>query len=96
MARHFSPSFRQRTNGTWEDYAAVHQRITQLRANVDRMTFTVLDELLAGPRYAERHVIDLVVQDGGAVTLEVYVFAERDPDGRFLWIEEFSRDLGAG
>ncbi|CAN7300480.1 hypothetical protein [Caballeronia sp. LjRoot31] len=39
-------------------------------------------------RYAERHVVDLIKRDGERILQEVYLFAERDPDGRFARIEE--------
>lgn len=86
--RHFGPTFRQRTNGSWDDRPAFLARIVLLREAVEHATITVLDELLDGDRYAERHVVDLVRHDGERVVQEVYVFAERDPDGRFARIEE--------
>lgn len=88
MDRHFAPTFRQRTNGRWDGRDAVAARIAQMREAVAQATVTVLDEVRDGPRYAERHVIDLRKRDGERVSLEVYVFAELDADGRFAWIEE--------
>jgi len=86
--RHFAPGFRQRTNGHWDDRATFVARIAQLREMVDHARITVLDELAVGPRYAERHRIELVKRDGQRIVQEVYVFAQRDPDGRFACIEE--------
>lgn len=86
--RHFGPTYRQRTNGTWDDRAAFCARIVLLREVVEHTTITVLDELIDADRYAERHVVDLVKRDGERIVQEVYVFAERDPDGRFTRIEE--------
>ena len=86
--RHFGPSFRQRTNGSWDDRAAFLARIVRFREVFKHATITVLDELVDGDRYAERHVIDLVKRDGDRIVQEVYVFAERDPEGRFTRIEE--------
>jgi hypothetical protein len=86
--RHFSPTFRQRTNGRWDDRAAFLARIGLLREVVEHATITVLDELVDADRYAERHVIQLVKRDGERIVQEVYLFAERDPDGRFTCIEE--------
>jgi hypothetical protein len=86
--RHFAPTFRQRTNGSWNDRAAFLARIVLLREAVEHATITVLDELVDADRYAERHVVDLVKRDGARVVQEVYVFAERDPGGRFTRIEE--------
>lgn len=86
--RHYGPTFRQRTNGSWEDRPGFVARIVHLRNVVEHASITVLDELTDGPRYAERHVADLVQRDGTRMLQEVYVFAERDPDGRFVRIEE--------
>lgn len=88
LDRHFGPTFRQRTNGSWEDRAAVLARIVQFREVVEHATITVLDELAVGDRYAERHLIDLLHRAGTRTVHEVYVFAERDADGRFTRIEE--------
>lgn len=93
LDRHFAPGFRQRTNGDWEDRPAVLARIAELREIAEHVTVTVLDELADGARYAERHVVDLVRRDGARVAQEVYVFAERDADGRFVRIEEASLPL---
>ncbi len=86
--RHYGPSFRQRTNGSWDDRPAVLARIAALRKVVDHATITVLDELTDGHRYAERHIVDLVQRDGNRILQEVSVFAEQDSDGRFVRIEE--------
>ena len=88
--RHFAPGFRQRSNGYWDERAAFRVRMLLLRDVVDRATISVLDELADGSRYAERHVIDLMKRDGERILQEVYVFAERDRDGRFTRIEETS------
>lgn len=94
MDRHFSPDFRQRTNGRWENRAAVCARIISLREVVKHTQITVLDELVAADGYAERHVIELVKHDGQRIVQEVYLFAQRAPDGRFTRIEESTVLLG--
>jgi hypothetical protein len=86
--RHYGPTFRQRTNGSWNDRRGFLARIDDLRKVVKHATITVLDELTDDNRYAERHIVDLVQRDGKRILQEVYVFAERDPDGRFARIEE--------
>ncbi|GEN11823.1 hypothetical protein SAMN05443572_115185 [Myxococcus fulvus] len=91
--RHFVRAFRQRTNGTWEDRAAFVARIAELRGVIERVTVTVLDELVDGQRYAERHVIDVVQRDGTRAIQEVSLFAERAPDGRFVRLEEMTLKL---
>ncbi len=88
VVRHFSPTFRQRTNGTWDDRPQFLARAVELRKVVEHATITVLDELTDGARYAERHVVDLLNRDGRRLRQEVYVFGERDADGRFSRIEE--------
>jgi hypothetical protein len=88
--RHFAPGFRQRVNGTWIDRGAFVAQMTALRGAVEHATVTVLDEVVDGDRYAERHVVDLLRTDGGRIRQEVFLFAERDAEGRFVRIEEVS------
>jgi hypothetical protein len=91
FGRHFSPAFRQRVDGAgWIDRDGFLAGIAAARAAVDHVVVTVLDELAEDRRYAERHRIELVRRDGGRAVQEVYVFAERDADGRFTRIEEAS------
>ncbi len=93
LDRHFSPLFRQRVNGSWQDRSAFLAGIASFRGAVERATVTVLDELVDGDRYAERHVVDLRKRDGSRMLQEVYVFAQRDVDGRFVRIEEVALPL---
>jgi hypothetical protein len=91
FGRHFAAGFRQRVNGEgWIGRSEFLARMTAARERVDRAAVTVLDELVSGDRYAERHVIELVFRDEPRTVQEVYVFAERDGDGRFLRIDEVS------
>ncbi len=91
--RHFGPTFRQHVNGSLNDRAGFLARMVDIRDAVKHATITVLDELTDGNRYAERHIVDLVQRDGTRFRQEVFVFAERDSDGRFVRIEETSRTL---
>ncbi len=86
--RHYGPTFRQRTNGSWDDRPGFLARVIDFRKVVEHATITVLDELTDGNRYAERHVVDLIQRDGNRILQEVFVFAERDSEGRFVRIEE--------
>lgn len=88
MESHFAPAFRQRVNGRWIDRAAFLEGIVRLRAALDQASITVLDELANEEHYAERHLIHLVMRDGQIVRQEVYVFAQRASDGRFVSIDE--------
>ena len=91
--RHYAAGFRQRTDGRWDDRPALVALATRLREAVEHATVTVLDELASGDRYAERHVVELVLRDGTRTRREVSVFARRDADGRFTRIEETTRPL---
>jgi len=86
--RHFAPGFRQRTNGQWDDRDAFVARIARLRDGLERAQVTVLDEHVDGRRHAQRHVIELMLRDGQRIAQEVYLFAQRDGEGRFTRIEE--------
>jgi hypothetical protein len=94
MDRHFDPAFRQRVNGKWIERAAFLEGILRLREALDHAQLIVLDELAAGDRYAERHLIDMVMRNGAWVHQEVYVFAQRGTDGRFVRIEEAAIAVG--
>ncbi|GAA1952922.1 nuclear transport factor 2 family protein [Kitasatospora viridis] len=86
--RHFAPDYRQRTDGSWADRAEFTAHIAHLRTVVTGGTIQVLDELVQGDRYADRHIVEATKTDGSTVRMEVYVFAEFAPDGRFRRIEE--------
>ncbi len=91
--RHYSPEFRQRTNGEWANRADVLIRISALRATTTDVHITVLDELVDRQRYAERHIIELRTTEGQQIRQEVYVFGQLDADGHLEWIEELTRSL---
>jgi len=86
--RHFSPHYRQRTNGTWDDRAGFLEHITHLREAVATISVEVLDELVDGRRYADRHVVTIRKRDGEQVVQEVYLFGDLDEHGRFERVEE--------
>ncbi|MER7770607.1 nuclear transport factor 2 family protein [Kitasatospora sp. NPDC096140] len=86
--RHFAPDYRQRTDGEWADRAEFLDHIAHLRTVVADGSVEVHDELTAGNRYADRHTMTVVKTDGTTVRMEVYLFGEFAPDGRFRRIEE--------
>ncbi|MGV9271665.1 nuclear transport factor 2 family protein [Kitasatospora sp. NPDC003701] len=86
--RHFAPDYRQRTDGRWDDREQFVAHIAHLRTVVASGRVEVLDELVQGDRYADRHVVDVTKNDGSTVRMEVYLFAEFAPDGRFRRVEE--------
>lgn len=85
LDRHFSPGYRQRANGHWDDRAAFARHARKL---VAAARIEALDELRDGDRYAERHRIRLTRRDGTHSAHEVYLFAQLDAAGRFLRVEE--------
>lgn len=95
LARHFTDSYRQSTNGEWIDRAAFADQMTRLRPHVDHIEITVLDEVSQGSAYAERHVILVTQRDGGMLRQEVFLFAQLAEDGRFYSLEELVRPLPA-
>ncbi|MFE6738472.1 nuclear transport factor 2 family protein [Streptomyces tubercidicus] len=88
--RHFTPEYRQRTDGEWLDRDGFIEHITHLRTLVSHGEIEVHDELYDGSKYADRHTVHATKKDGSTVRLEVYVFADFGPDGRFSRIEEVS------
>ncbi|MFJ9818641.1 nuclear transport factor 2 family protein [Streptomyces sp. NPDC101151] len=103
-ARHFAPDYRQRTDGEWADRAEFLDHIAHLRGIVADGHIDVHEELYDGAKYADRHTCHITKTDGTTVVMEVYVFADLTPDGRFHRIEETTlmlhgtdadRDLGS-
>ncbi|MDH6134244.1 hypothetical protein P3T37_003646 [Kitasatospora sp. MAA4] len=86
--RHFAPDYRQRTDGRWDDRSAFTTHIAHLRTVVADGSVQILDELVQGDRYADRHIVEVTKTDGSTVRMEVYLFAQFAPDGRFRRIEE--------
>lgn len=93
LRRHFSPDYRQRTNGTWSDRRRFADHIRHLRSITADLHVEVLDELADGDRYADRHVVTVTKRDGSTVVQEVYVFARLDATGRFRVLEEVTMML---
>ncbi|MEV5989061.1 nuclear transport factor 2 family protein [Streptomyces sp. NPDC052051] len=86
--RHFAPDYRQRTDGSWANRTEFLAHIAHLRTVVADGSVEVHDELSSGDHYADRHTMEVVKTDGSTVCMEVYLFAEFAPDGRFRRIEE--------
>lgn len=86
--RHFAPDYRQRTDGSWDNRTEFLAHIAHLRTVVAGGSVEVHDELFSGDRYADRHTMEVIKTDGSTVRMEVYLFGEFAPDGRFRRIEE--------
>lgn len=97
LDRHFTPDYRQRTDGTWSDRSQFSRHIAHLRTLVAAGRVEVHEELREGLRYADRHSVDITKHDGSTARTEVYLFGEYAPDGRFRRIEETTMlTLGSG
>ncbi|MEU3184457.1 nuclear transport factor 2 family protein [Streptomyces sp. NPDC006923] len=94
--RHFAPDYRQRTNGQWDDRDGFLGHISHLRAVASEGVVEVHDELRDGRFYADRHTVRIAKKDGSRVRMEVYLFGEFAPDGRFRRIEEVTLLLEGG
>ncbi|MFJ9592166.1 nuclear transport factor 2 family protein [Streptomyces virginiae] len=88
LDRHFTPDYRQRTDGVWSDRTAFVQHMTRLRSLVSDGHIEVHDELRDGARYADRHTVTVTQHNGRTSSTEVYLFAVMAPDGRFQSVEE--------
>ncbi|WP_328665933.1 nuclear transport factor 2 family protein [Streptomyces sp. NBC_00322] len=88
LDRHFTPDYRQRTDGVWSDRTSFAQHITRLRSLIRSGHIEVHDELRDGLRYADRHTVTLSQDNGRISRTEVYLFAQLAPDGRFHRVEE--------
>ncbi|MCC9307815.1 nuclear transport factor 2 family protein [Kitasatospora sp. RB6PN24] len=86
--RHFAPDYRQRTDGSWADRQGFLAHIAHLRTVVADGSVEVHEEFVDGHRYADRHTVNVTKTDGSVVRMEVYLFGEFAPDGRFRRIEE--------
>lgn len=93
VERHFTDTYRQRTDGSWDERTEFVRHIAHLRTVVANVRITVHDELRDAERYADRHVAHLTKKDGSEVVQEVYLFGRMAPDGRFDQVEEVTMML---
>jgi len=88
LDRHFSPDYRQRTDGHWDDRNGFAAHARKLRELVESTRIEVLDEWRDRRRYASHHRVHARKRDGAAVVQEVYLFARLDASGRFECVDE--------
>jgi hypothetical protein len=86
--RHFTPDYRQRTDGTWDDRTGFTAHIAHLRDVIRDGEVQVHEEIADNSKYADRHTVTVTKVTGETVAMEVYLFAELAADGRFRRIEE--------
>ncbi|MCA5924348.1 hypothetical protein [Curtobacterium oceanosedimentum] len=88
IGRYFADDYRQKTDGVWSDRGQFEDHITHLRGIVAYAEVRVLDELVQGTTYADRHEVHATKVDGALVVQEVYLFATLADDGRFSEVHE--------
>ena len=93
IARHFSESYRQRTDGVWSDRAGFADHIAHLRQIVDHVEIRVIDELECDLAYSDRHEAHITKIDGTVVVQEVYLFGTLTQDGLFAEVHEVTHML---
>jgi len=91
--RYFTPDYVQRVNGEVLDRATFVAHIRHLRAAAARGVVRVLEVVQEGRRFADRHEVHAIKADGGEMRAEVYLFGERDEDGRIRRVDEVTRLL---
>ena len=85
---HFSPDYRQRTDGHWDDRNGFAAHARRLRELVASARIEVLDEWRDLRRYASHHRVHVHKRDGATVVQEVYLFDRLDASGRFECVDE--------
>ncbi|MFE3269923.1 nuclear transport factor 2 family protein [Streptomyces sp. NPDC059215] len=68
--RHFTPDYRQRTDGEWADRSQFLDHIAHLRTHLAAGEIEVHEELYDGDKYADRHTCHLTKKDGTTVSIE--------------------------
>ncbi|MEE6260755.1 carboxymuconolactone decarboxylase family protein [Plantactinospora sonchi] len=93
LDRYYAPGYVHRSEGRELDRAAFRQMVVAIRGQIRGGTVTVLDEVVDGDRYAERHRYRITMNDGTTAQKEVVVFGRFAPDGRFAELGETGVDI---
>jgi len=94
LDRYYAPEYVHRTgDGKELDRAAFIGMVKATGAQIRGGTVTVLDEVVLGDRYAERHRYRITMNDGSTAQREVVVFGRFAPDGRFAELTEHGTDI---
>ncbi|MGI5521566.1 carboxymuconolactone decarboxylase family protein [Micromonospora sp. CA-259024] len=94
LDRYYAPGYVHRAEGRELDWAAFRQVVVAVRGQIRGGTVTVLDEVVDGDQYAERHRYRITMNDGTTAQKEVVVFGRFAPDGRFAELAETGVDIG--
>ncbi|MEU5562148.1 carboxymuconolactone decarboxylase family protein [Micromonospora musae] len=93
LDRYYAPDYVHRAEGREMDRAAFRQMVIAIRGQIRGGTVTVLDEVVDGDQYAERHRYRITMNDGTTAQKEVLVFGRFAPDGRFAELGETGVDI---
>jgi alkylhydroperoxidase family enzyme len=93
LDRYYAPEYVHRADGKESDRVAFAQMVTAIRGQIRGGTVTVLDEVVDGEQYAERHRYKITMNDGTTAEKEVTVFGRFAPDGRFAELGETGIDI---
>lgn len=94
LDRYYSPEYIHRTDDGRElDRAAFVGMVKAIGSRIRGGTVTVLDEVVAGDRYAERHRYRITLNDGTTAQREIVVFGRFAADGRFAELAETGTDI---
>ncbi|RKR87392.1 AhpD family alkylhydroperoxidase [Micromonospora pisi] len=94
LDRYYAPGYVHRAEGREMDRAAFRQMVIAVRGQIRGGTVTVLDEVVDGDQYAERHRYRITMNDGTTAQKEVVVFGRFAPDGRFAELGETGVEIG--
>ncbi|HUN35642.1 MAG TPA: hypothetical protein VMU95_26895 [Trebonia sp.] len=93
LDRYYAPDYTYRMDGKALDRDEFAALVARFRGQVAQGTVTVLDELVDGSAYAERHVLHITMKDGVTQDREVAIFGAFAADGRFQHLSEASFDI---
>lgn len=93
LDRYYAPGYVHRAEGREMDRAAFRQMVIAIRGQIQGGTVTVLDEVVDGDHYAERHRYRITMNDGTTAQKEVVVFGRFASDGRFAELGETGVDI---
>jgi hypothetical protein len=88
LDRYYSADYTHRSDGQLMDRSAFAAMVTASRARITRGSAVVIDELVDGHTYAERHRFHVEFADGTSADREVAVFGTIGADGRFEHLSE--------
>lgn len=85
-------SYRQRTDGRELDLDGFIAHLKHVKINVKSISFTVLDACFNGSLLADRHIAEIVHNDGRMAHIEVFMLT-RINDNKISGIDELTRSI---